>query len=186
MLAALLNRMLQDTPEIAASLAQFAGHTLSIETPVAKAHLVLTAMGQFAQSAAEPEASIEFPMAFFVLRSQQPMQALAEVKYDGDVQLAGDVATLLAQLHFDRAQWLSDKVGDVLAHRLLKASDTLGAIPASVGARLLQACKEYLSEDVNTLPKSQEVKVWVMDVAEIQIQLAQLEARIQSLESRSQ
>ena len=183
MLAAVLNRLLGQSAQTAERLAQFAGRTVRIETPVAKANFVLTDTGAFAASAADPEATICLPVDFFMQRSHRSAQALATARYEGDIALASAIAEILASLRFEGEQWLSAKLGDVIAHRLLKTVDRIGNLPASVGGRLLSTYAEYVATEAPLLPKAQEMESWMQEIAMLRADLAQLEQRIQAVET---
>ena len=180
-LAAALNRLIARSPDAAAELARWAGRNVRIETPLARATLVLTGDGRLGTSRAEPEAVLRLPLAFFIERSHNPAAAARRIELGGDAELGGQVGHALALLRWDTAEELSSLVGDALAHRILRLAGRVGGLPGAIGGRLLASYAEYWRDEEPLLPKSGEVECWKTGVDALRDDIARLEKRIDRL-----
>jgi ubiquinone biosynthesis protein UbiJ len=181
MLAAVLNRLLAHSLDVRSQLATQAGRTLRIETPLKNETLVVMPDGRLAHSAAAPEATLILPLSFFIARTHAAEAAAQQVERHGDPAFAGELAQTLSQLRWDAAETLSDLLGDILAHRLLRLAGRFGGVPGAIGGRLLKTYVEYLRAESALLADPAEVAHWRADVEALAHDLVALEVRVQQI-----
>lgn len=181
-LQGVLNRLLGHSPDAVRGLLPFAGRTVRIVTPLKSALLVITDDGRFGSSAAEPEATLSLPFSFFMLRTHDPVAAARQIDRAGAQDLADGAGEALARLRWDAAEELSELVGDVLAHRLIKLAGKVGGIPGAIGSRLLMTYGEYWRDENPLLPRAEKVEKWQAEIEQFRSDIARLEKRITKLE----
>ena len=182
MLAAALNRLLDQSPAAAKALMPWSGRNVCIETPLMRMTAVLTDDGRMGQTQAEPEVVLHVPLAFFMARARDPAAASRLIDLCGDAELGEHVGHALALLHWDAAEDLSGLMGDVLASRLMRLAHLLRRLPESMGRRALLAGTEYWRDEATVLPRAEDVGAWQRAVDNLRDDLARLEKRIERME----
>ncbi len=182
MLAAIINRLLNHSPEASAALAQSAGRIICIKTPLLKETLVLTENGRLGETVALAEATLELPLTFFIVRAHDPAAAVRQLLLQGDVDLGGQVGRALGMLRWDAAEELSMIIGDALASRAMRFAGMLAEIPGALSGRLMATSVEYWRDEAAFLPKREQVEHWQAAVDMLRDDIARLEKRLERLE----
>ncbi|XZG69966.1 ubiquinone biosynthesis accessory factor UbiJ [Chitinibacteraceae bacterium HSL-7] len=184
MLAASLNLLLADQPDVRAALAAYAGRTVRIVAPVLSATVVVTQDGAMAESAAEPEATLTIPWRFVMLHRIDRATALRTIGLAGNEELAAGVGRLLGELEFDRGEWLSRWMGDAPAHRVDRALTVLTSAPLRAGERMARHLTEYWRDETGAIVSRPLLEQRFSDIDTLRDDVARLQARVAQMEKR--
>ncbi|WP_373974343.1 sterol-binding protein [Chitinibacter sp. SCUT-21] len=182
-LSAVLNHLLQQAPAVQADLARVAGRTFAIQMPLLAANVVVMPDGLLAHSEAPSEASLQLPLSFFSMRLTDPQAASRQVILAGDPDFAAKIGAALGALSWDAAEDLSRLVGDIAAHRITTAGQSLAKMPLAFGQRFGETVVEYVRDEDRLLPRKEAVAAFCDDVDTLRNDLARLEKRLVQLEA---
>ncbi len=117
-------------------------------------------------------------------RNHQPISS-GEVKIDGDMHLAQEVADTFARFEIDWEEWLAHNIGDVAAHWLGNQHRAASAWRQ----QSLNTCQlnlaEYLQEEARLLPAPLELQAFYEDVDELRADIERLAQRMQRIADRN-
>jgi len=106
-----------------------------------------------------------------------------EVEIRGDVELGQALKTVFNEIDIDLEEQLSKITGDVVAHQV----GNLVRGGAQWGRKSLQTLEldlaEYLQEEINFLPRREEVNSFLSGVDQLRSDVDRMEARVKSLYS---
>jgi len=107
-----------------------------------------------------------------------------QLEVEGDIQLVQQFAQLLTEMDIDWEEHLSDKIGDVLAHKLCyHAKQTKHHISTRLKT-LERHSALFLTEEIKFAPSALEVAHFCEQVKEIDAQSTRIESRINHLLNR--
>ena len=101
-----------------------------------------------------------------------------QLEVEGDIQLVQQFAQLLSEMNIDWEEFLSSKVGDVLAHKIFYH---LKSAKQDINQHLIKLQShgaQIITEELKIAPGPLQVAYFCEQVSEIEKQCAQLEARI--------
>jgi len=113
-----------------------------------------------------------------VAREEKTAEIAKEMSITGDVELAQTLNHILQQIEIDWEEVLSRCVGDTLAHQMSKVFQSFKQWKKSTLISIRRNVADYLQEESRQLPAKQEVEDFFADIAELQHDVARLEARI--------
>lgn len=100
------------------------------------------------------------------------------VEIRGDAEVGRVFRDVLASVEIDWEEVLARWVGDVPAHQIGKAVQTLIAAVSGAADRLRMDLSEYLQEEARVIPTRIEVEQFMDDVDSLRADLDRLEARL--------
>jgi len=107
--------------------------------------------------------------------------AYREIRISGDSAFAEEILHIGKNLHWDVEQDLSGVVGDIVAHRVVQASDRLMHWHTETIRNLSQTLVEYLTEEQPLLAKPIDMHGLVQEINALRDDAAQLEERVIAL-----
>lgn len=108
--------------------------------------------------------------------------AYREVRISGDSEFAEDILLIGKSLHWDVEQDISGVMGDILAHRVVKAGESLMHWQAETARNLWQTLAEYLTEEQPLLAKSMDMHELIHEINALRSHAASLEMRVDALD----
>ncbi|HIP75842.1 MAG TPA: hypothetical protein EYH12_01560 [Psychromonas hadalis] len=102
---------------------------------------------------------------------------------EGDVQIAQQFAQLLTEMKIDWEEHLSQKVGDVLAHKICYVTQQGKQHAQKQFKQLERQTAEFITEELKIAPGGLEVAYFCDQVDTLDIQLGELEKRINKMSS---
>ena len=111
--------------------------------------------------------------------------AYRKILITGDSAFAEELLHIGKNLHWDVEQDLSRIMGDILAHRVVQAGDSLVQWHTGTIRNLLQTLAEYWMEEQPLLAKSAYVRKFICDVNALRDEAEQLEKRVKKLSNRA-
>jgi ubiquinone biosynthesis protein UbiJ len=120
-----------------------------------------------------------FELVRLRLSDEKTSAALAKkLEIEGDIHLAQMFNHILQQIEIDWEELISAFTGDIVAHRIGSFARGLKRWSLQTKKSLGSNLTEYLQEESAHLPTREEVEDFFADVAELQHDLARLEARL--------
>ena len=107
-----------------------------------------------------------------------------EVSLHGDIALATRLQQIAARMDLDVEEAIAQRIGDILAHELMRGMRGLGSWLRDAGSALLADASEYLRYEAAMTPQREEVERFVRDVDDLRDDVERLDARIARLERR--
>jgi ubiquinone biosynthesis protein UbiJ len=111
--------------------------------------------------------------------------AYREVRISGDNVFGQEILEIGQNLHWDVEQDLSDVMGDILAHRVVRAGENLIHWHNETLHNLSQALTEYLTEEQPVLAKPTDMRTFADEVSGLQEHVSKLELRVEGLINKS-
>ena len=108
-------------------------------------------------------------------------EAYSNILISGDATLAEELLDIGKNLHWDVEQDLSRFMGDILAHRLVQAGDSLVQWHTETLRNLSQTLSEYWLEEQPLLAKPAYVRKFIADVNTLYVDVEKLGDRIEKL-----
>ena len=182
--AAAINHAMRDADWARARLRPFAGRSVRFEVPPLSAALMVESDGWVAPapSATEPAATVYLSgLALFRIAWPGDASARREARIVGDGALASAVNAVLSGLRWDLEEDLSFLVGDIAAHRLVRAGAALLAWHAQTGWRLAQALAEYWTEEQPVIASRAALSWFGSEVDALRDDIERLGQRIERL-----
>lgn len=180
----------QSQRSMSAAVASFKGQTLAIECsdmPVAVVIEVADRLRLLAYQQQQVDCHVTGRVAD--LQKLQQAAQLPEliksgaISLQGDVQLASRIADELRDTRFDSEEWLSQYLGDVPAHLLVRTATKLLGWADSRRQIMQQDMQEYLQDETKWLPASAELRLFGQQVASLDERCQQLAQRVEALTS---
>jgi len=108
--------------------------------------------------------------------------AYRKVRVLGDSEFGEEILLIGKNLHWDVEQDISGVVGDILAHRVMRAGEGLMHWQTETARNLWQALVEYLTEEQPLLAKSMDMHEFIREVNTLRSHAASLEMRLNALD----
>ena len=108
-------------------------------------------------------------------------EAYRKINISGDSAFADELLSISKNLHWDMEQDLSGIMGDILAHRVVKASKDLKQWHNKTIRNLSETLVEYWTEEQPLLAKSVHVNESIIEVGALKSDVEQLEKRIEKI-----
>ena len=160
------NHVLESAPWARERLASFAGRTIQVRAPLLPTVLAaITPQGRLEPGAALPDVTVTLPV----------------LTVSGEPELAAVVGELARTLRWDVEEDLSRIVGDVVAHRAVRAARELWRWQREAAARIGEALSAYASEEPQLLVGEAELRAFAGDVERLAQALDELEQRVARL-----
>jgi ubiquinone biosynthesis protein UbiJ len=109
-------------------------------------------------------------------------EAYRKVRVLGDSELGEEILLIGKNLHWDVEQDISGLMGDILAHRVVRAGEGLMHWQTETARNLWQALVEYLTEEQPLLAKSMDMHEFIREVSTLRSHAASLEMRLNALD----
>lgn len=188
------NQYLALDPEAPGKLNEFEGRVICIDIRGPEKRIYLSMSGNrvvFLDAYdAEPDATIiGSPAALAKLglrRDTAPLFLTGEVEIRGDTRLGRRFKSLLADMDIDWEEHLSRLVGDIAAHRISNAFDTLKSWGRSAAGNFADDMGEYLQEESRDVVSEAEMTFFCQQVDECRDGAERIQARIDRLSERNQ
>ncbi|SEK87990.1 ubiquinone biosynthesis accessory factor UbiJ [Nitrosovibrio tenuis] len=110
--------------------------------------------------------------------------AYREIRISGDSEFAEEIIRVGKNLHWDAEQDLSVVMGDILAHRVAQAGQSLVHWHTDTIRNLLQTLMEYWTEEQPLLAKPAKLHEFIREVDALQNEAAHLEQRVNALAAK--
>ncbi|MFT6985068.1 MAG: ubiquinone biosynthesis protein UbiJ [Psychromonas sp.] len=101
-----------------------------------------------------------------------------QLEVEGDIQLAQQFAQLLTEMNIDWEEFLSSKVGDLLAHKFCYHSKQCRLGVSQQLKKIEKQSAEFITEELKLAPGALQVAYFCEQVSDLEKQCLQLEARI--------
>ena len=137
----------------------------------------------FSNTTATANTSLTIPPSLLLRLIARDASAIQEINISGDKLLADELLTIIRSLHWDIEHDLSPFLGDILAHRLTQAGQTLLRWQSQSLLNVSQAMIEYLSEEKPILSNQANIEHFVAEINTLNEQVTHLEKRIDTLNS---
>lgn len=108
--------------------------------------------------------------------------AYRKVRVLGDSEFGEEILLIGKNLHWDVEQDISGVMGDILAHRVVRAGEGLMHWQTETARNLWQALVEYLTEEQPLLAKSMDMHEFIREVNTLRSHAASLEMRLNALD----
>jgi ubiquinone biosynthesis protein UbiJ len=102
---------------------------------------------------------------------------------EGDVQIVQQFAQLLTEMKIDWEEQLSQKIGDVLAHKVCYVGKKAKKSIQKQYSQLERQAAEFITEELKLAPGGLEVAYFCDQVETLEMQLSELEKRINKMSS---
>ncbi|MGD9385009.1 MAG: SCP2 sterol-binding domain-containing protein [Thioalkalispiraceae bacterium] len=184
-----INTYLQMDPDTLQRLSQFSDKVIAIE--LQDTGIVLYCLPQahgitiMSHYAGEPDTTISgrpVSLARLTILNDTQVMFAGEVSIRGDVELGQRFKRLLENMDIDWEEHFSRVAGDVIAHKAGHAIREMAAWWRSSRERTMENGREYLQEEVQTLPSKEEVEAFYQAVETLRDDTARLAVRITQLE----
>jgi ubiquinone biosynthesis protein UbiJ len=183
LLVRVLNHLVAGEAWASGRLRPFAGQRLSIAGGPFPVQLGVTAAGLFetVDSSAAPSVTITLPADFPARLLVDRSSLFAAAKLSGSADFAETLAFIFRNLRWDAEDDLAKYVGDIAAHRLLQAGNSLLEWQSKAAGNLLANVAEYATEDSSLLAAPRDLQAFGAAVSTLRDDLARLEKRLQRL-----
>ena len=183
--AGAFNRLLARNDWATARLQPFAGKCARFECVPFWLVLRVKPDGRVELAAqAEPDVTIRITPGLGVRLAAQDETAWKEVAVSGDTDFAEALNQVCRNLPWDAEEDLSRLVGDIAAHRIVQAGDTLRDWSAQAADNLARSFAEYWTEEQPLIARAADVESFNRDVDRLRDDIARLEKRIDLIRAR--
>ena len=110
--------------------------------------------------------------------------AKRQVVISGDMQLAAELAKVLAAMRWDFEDDASKLVGDVAAHKIGQTLRGIAATGKETGSNLAAMLSEYWQEEMPLIAKKRQVEAFNSDVDTLRADLARFEKKFAKLQQQ--
>jgi len=182
--AAAINHAMRDADWARARLRPFSGRSVRFEVPPLTAVLLIEADGWLAPAPleAEPAATVHVSgPALLRIAWAGDASAREEAWIEGDGALASAITAVLGALRWEVEEDLSFFVGDIAAHRLVRAGAALLGWQAQAGSRLAQALADYWTEERAVIASRAALSGFARQVDALRDDIERLDRRIERL-----
>jgi ubiquinone biosynthesis protein UbiJ len=180
-----LNHMLRGQPWLRQRLLPFAGRVAALEVFPAKLVVSVDADGQLLPAAdeASPAVVVHIPVSAALALAAGDERSRTRIQVSGDPAFAAVLGGVLRELRWDVEEDLSRVVGDIAAHRIVRAGRSLLDWQRRAADNLFRSFAEFLTEERPLLAQRSEVEHWVREVDLVREAAERLEKRIARLDS---
>lgn len=179
--AASINHLLRAAPWALQKLAAHAEKVVAVKFGPLPLRFAVERSGELSAAELDHEAdvTIDIPPPLFLRAMAQGRAALNDAAITGDTAFAQTLTYLAEHLRWDYEEDLSAVVGDIAAHRIGSTARDIGAWAQESAASFLRMSKDFWTEELPTIAKSQEVASFIVSVDELRDAVARLEKRIE-------
>ena len=181
--AAALNHLLKSASWARERLRPAAGKVVRFELAPFTVGYTLLETGEVADApaAAVPDATFTLTPGIALRMLGGDSNAWQKVAVSGDGALAREILYIAQNLKWDVEEDLSRVVGDVAAHRMVKAADQLRRWQRDSAANFTRAMAAYWTEEQPLVAARPDIERFVRDVDGLRDDVARLEKRIEQL-----
>ena len=166
-------------------LSPFAGKAARIECPPFTINLVLRPDGHVDPASQMPaDVTIRFTPGLAVRLAARDEAAWKEVAVSGDTDLAEALNYVGRNLRWDAEEDLARVFGDIAAHRMVQAGETLRQWGAQATDNLARSFTEYWTEEQPLIARAADVEKFCRDVDHLRDDIARLEKRLDLISAR--
>lgn len=178
-----LNHLITGEPWAGERLRAFAGQRLAIAGGPFPVHLGVTAAGLFAavEASGEPAVTITLPADFAARLLVDRGSLFAAAKLAGSADFAETLAFVFRNLRWDVEDDLARRVGDIAAHRMVRAGRAAHQWQRAALHNLAANVADYATEESALLVPPRAVQAFVLAVDTLRDDVARLEKRLQRL-----
>jgi len=154
-------------------------------------YFVISAQQVDVLNAFEGEADCFISVSINALKKLQDKQQLTrlikngQLEVEGDIQLVQQFADLLTDMQIDWEEHLSQKVGDVLAHKLCYQGKKVATNAFNKGKIIEKQTALYLTEEIKLAPGGLEVAYFCEQVSDLQKQADTLHIKLDAMLNKS-
>ena len=182
--AAAMNHLLRNANWARERLAPFAGASVRFVLAPLSSTFAIAEDGTLHVAAAdsEPAATIKLtPSTAARLVLLKDESARADVEVEGDAALAGALTGVLSTLRWDVEEDLSRLIGDIAAHRVVKAGHAFAESQRAAARNLARSVGEYVTEERPLVVAREALRAFAQAVDDLRDDTERLEKRIERL-----
>lgn len=178
-----VNHLLRQASWAGERLAPFAGHTAQIKLPPFEAAFTIIEGGQIIAPTptATAEVIITLPAASPLLLLQGPDAVMRAARLDGSAEFAEALGFIIRNLRWDAEEDLSKLFGDIVAHRLVGGSRSLGSWQQQAARNLAENLAEYFTEEQPMIARRLDIADFSSEIDRLRDDLARLDKRVSRL-----
>ena len=186
-----LNHLLTSEDWARSRLSPFSGQTVRIELPPLNSLIEITPEGYFRKTDGDTPATVTLslpgasPLRLLGALAD-PAPLLASTQITGSAGLADCIGFVFRNLRWDVESDLANMVGDIAAHRLLRAGKQLIDWQQKAAWNLVRNVVEHFVEESPAIARPRDVEVFCREVHALAGPLAHLEERVDALEKTRQ
>lgn len=180
---AAINHVLGQAAWAREKLMPFAGHSAQIKLPPFEAAFLIAPDGSIAAPAAdaELEVSISLPVTTPLLALQGKDAVMRAARIEGSAEFAEALGFVIRNLRWDAEEDLSNLIGDIAAHRLIKGGQELAARQRQATRNFAGNLAEYFTEEQPLIARQVDIATFSTDIDRLRDDVARLEKRLQRL-----
>lgn len=181
---AALNHLLLGASWARTRLAPFAGRTARLSLPPFRLDFQIAADGLLSATdlengSCDVEISLPVDTPLLALRGAEAVARAARIS--GSAEFADALGFVLRNLRWDFEEDLSQRIGDIAAHRIAGLIKAFGAWQHQATSNLTENLAEYLSQERPTLLNKSALNGFSEGVNQLGDDLAQIDSRIRRL-----
>ncbi|MGH8581635.1 MAG: ubiquinone biosynthesis accessory factor UbiJ [Gammaproteobacteria bacterium] len=186
-LEAVFTRLLALDPETAERLGGIAGKAIAVELLGLGQTLYLLPQADRILLRADYDGEVQVrvrgtPISLLgMARSAEEAAPLGDVEIIGDLHLSRRLQSILSSFDIDWEEWLSQYLGDVLAHQLGNAGRSFAGWARDTQRTLEMDVSEYLRYEAQVLAERRDVAQFMGAVDTLREDVDRMEARIRRL-----
>lgn len=182
-LLAAINHLLGQASWAREKLAAFAGHSAQIKLPPFEAAFLIAPDGSIAAPAAdaELEVSISLPATTPLLALQGKDAVMRAARIEGSAEFAETLGFVIRNLRWDAEEDLSNLIGDIAAHRLVKGGQELAARQRQATQNFAANLAEYFTEEQPLIARQTDIASFSAEIDRLRDDVARLDKRLQRL-----
>lgn len=187
-----INKLIQDEPQVQPLIARLKGQAIHIHLNELNKDLIFIFSHRI-DVLAKYEGKVDCYLGLDIaaladLRDQNNITRLIKedkVTLDGELKSAQQFSMLLAELKPDIAEQLSKYTGDIVAHTVTREAKRAASWLKKCSKRNSNQLTEVLTEEWEIAPPALEIAHFCDQVSELDLQLLQLEKRLQHFIDRN-
>jgi ubiquinone biosynthesis accessory factor UbiJ len=183
-----LQHLTQQNSWSKAYLLGFSGKTIQFDFVLLKANLIILEDGSLALGGETmpPEANIHLSpsLALRILAGDEA--AKTQIKIDGDMHLATELAKVLQNMRWDYEDDLSQLVGDIPANKIGNFGRKTAQTVKDTSINLAEMLNEYWQEEKPMIAKKRHVEQFNADVDTLRADVARFEKRLAQLTKKTE
>lgn len=177
MITAALNRALRKNAALTGRLQPFAGAHVALVLGQSFCWQI-SAQGILVPARAPADATLFIPLSAFPLLLLDRTAFSRAIRLEGDSPLGMAFAQTLSRLEWDMEEALSHLVGDVLAHRFMRAGRSITGRPQTGVHSLLHSLAEYYQYEIDVIAGKAVLNPFYQEVDRLRADTDRLEKRL--------
>jgi ubiquinone biosynthesis protein UbiJ len=164
-------------------LLHFSGKTVRINMPPTHASLTILEDGGLAMAGEtfQADATIQISPSLALRLLAKDIQAMSQVRIEGDTELAKVFAKVVQGLKWDYEEDLSKVIGDIPANQISKFAQKAGHEVKAQAINIAEMAAEYWQEENPLIAKKRHVEAFVNEVDVLRDDVARIEKRLAKL-----